>query len=497
MSASNTRRRPRSGIESDDDSDLVRRSQSSTPSESSKRARTNGYQSNQLSQSPGPQAHRMKVIRKGKGRVYNDEDEDESGAGPEDFQPGAIVRVKLRNFVTYESAEFFPGPSMNMVIGPNGTGKSSLVCAICIGLGWGTGNLGRAKDFGEYVKHNTKSAEIEIELQRRPGETDNHVVRVRITKDGNTRDWWLNDRKTSLKAVQKLVRDFSIQIDNLCQFLPQEKVSEFAGLSPIDLLRETQRAAAPPQMLEWHEALKDLRKTQKALELQQNTDQEQLKNYEHHQQNLGTDIQKLQEREVILKEIKRLESTIPWVEYRAARHEYKVRAGIKKEAHRRLKELEAEVEPIMNQITAKEQYTGQISKVVSERKTAVASAEREADIKVQEMESLSEDIKKYMADVEGENKRHQTQKAAVAKVQKSITDMKSKLHDEPIEFDGPAWNERIVSDSRQDFSARANSGLESEGERSSCLETGTRRATCQQSREESAGQGDSTEVRQS
>ena len=89
---------------------------------------------------------------------------------------------------------------------------------------------------------------------------------------------------------------------------------------------------------------------------------------------------------VILKEIKRLESTIPWVEYRAARHEYKVRAGIKKEAHRRLKELEAEVEPIMNQITAKEQYTRQISKVVSERKTAVASAEREADIKVQEME---------------------------------------------------------------------------------------------------------------
>jgi structural maintenance of chromosomes protein 5 len=53
-------------------------------------------------------------------------------------QPGAIVRVKLVNFVTYSSAEFFPGPSLNMVIGPNGTGKSTLVCAICLGLGWGT-----------------------------------------------------------------------------------------------------------------------------------------------------------------------------------------------------------------------------------------------------------------------------------------------------------------------------------------------------------------------
>ena len=69
--------------------------------------------------------------------------------GPNDFlrngnrsasvphKPGAIVRVKLTNFVTYTSAEFFPGPNLNMVIGPNGTGKSTLVCALCLGLGWG------------------------------------------------------------------------------------------------------------------------------------------------------------------------------------------------------------------------------------------------------------------------------------------------------------------------------------------------------------------------
>jgi structural maintenance of chromosomes protein 5 len=59
-----------------------------------------------------------------------------SGA-PLGHRPGAIVRVKLTNFVTYTAAEFFPGPNLNMVIGPNGTGKSTLVCAICLGLGWG------------------------------------------------------------------------------------------------------------------------------------------------------------------------------------------------------------------------------------------------------------------------------------------------------------------------------------------------------------------------
>lgn len=57
--------------------------------------------------------------------------------GLDGFKPGAIVRIKLTDFVTYTSAEFFLGPKLNMVIGPNGTGKSTLVCAICLGLGWG------------------------------------------------------------------------------------------------------------------------------------------------------------------------------------------------------------------------------------------------------------------------------------------------------------------------------------------------------------------------
>ena len=60
-----------------------------------------------------------------------------SGGDSDKHGPGAIVRVKLSDFVTYRSAEFFPGPKLNMVIGPNGTGKSTLVCAICLGLGWG------------------------------------------------------------------------------------------------------------------------------------------------------------------------------------------------------------------------------------------------------------------------------------------------------------------------------------------------------------------------
>ena len=50
------------------------------------------------------------------------------------YTPGSIVRVQLENFLTYDFATFKPGPYLNMVVGPNGTGKSSIACAPCLGL---------------------------------------------------------------------------------------------------------------------------------------------------------------------------------------------------------------------------------------------------------------------------------------------------------------------------------------------------------------------------
>lgn len=38
--------------------------------------------------------------------------------------------------MTYDFVEFNPGPHLNMIIGPNGTGKSTIAAGIAIGLGF-------------------------------------------------------------------------------------------------------------------------------------------------------------------------------------------------------------------------------------------------------------------------------------------------------------------------------------------------------------------------
>ena len=53
---------------------------------------------------------------------------------------------------------------MNVIIGPNGTGKSSIVCAIALVLGGKPNILGRAQAVTEFVKHGCEKGYIEVEL---------------------------------------------------------------------------------------------------------------------------------------------------------------------------------------------------------------------------------------------------------------------------------------------------------------------------------------------
>jgi chromosome segregation ATPase len=49
---------------------------------------------------------------------------------------------------TYKKVEMKAGPNLNLVLGPNGTGKSALVCAVIIGLGGEPSTTGRSGHLG-------------------------------------------------------------------------------------------------------------------------------------------------------------------------------------------------------------------------------------------------------------------------------------------------------------------------------------------------------------
>lgn len=457
------RRRNRSDIEDEEDADDVRTSQRPSPNgNATKRARTVDRDDESDSDSSEIRLARSNTGRGDEedledaeelefgGDNEDQEDDPDSGTGigrvgRDGFQPGSIRRVKVTNFVTYERAEFFPGPNLNMVIGPNGTGKSSLVCAICLGLGLGPTHLGRAGEVGEFVKHGSKEAEIEIELEKKARDARNYVVRVRIVKDGNKREWYLQGTKTTLKAVQELTRSLSIQIDNLCQFLPQDKVSEFAALSPVDLLLQTQRAAAPEEMILQHEQLKANRKEQKKEQQKQAEDQEKLESLENRQQNLQSEVQRLQERQQIQDKINILKLRIPFLKYnsaRAAHYEYKNK---KIEAQQRLRTLKARVKPLLETVTVKETQRNQILNVVKEREYAIRRNEQATSAMTEKMDALEVSLNANHDALALEGTKDNARKVAYRKTQQEITRLENLMKQPQIEFDAKGWNDRIVS----------------------------------------------------
>ena len=189
--------------------------------------------------------------------------------------------------------DFTPGPALNLVIGPNGAGKSSLVCAICIGLGGAPSLLGeffslfrflqvlflslsfplplfsrlfffflapsssptkplphkpttsgRARELSEYVRRGAQAGWVEVTLASGSPRVRDTVIRRDLRAADSKSEWTVNGVRQSRAAdAAEQVRALSIQLDNLCQFLPQDRVSEFARLSPPALLVETQRAS--------------------------------------------------------------------------------------------------------------------------------------------------------------------------------------------------------------------------------------------------------------
>lgn len=75
-----------------------------------------------------------------------------------------LISCVFISYRTYDSVEFKCGPELNVVIGPNGTGKSTIVCAICLGLAGKTSFLGRAQSPTDFIKYGRSKARIELEL---------------------------------------------------------------------------------------------------------------------------------------------------------------------------------------------------------------------------------------------------------------------------------------------------------------------------------------------
>lgn len=131
---------------------------------------------------------------------------------------------------------------MNLVIGPNGSGKSTVVSAVCIVFGGKPAILGRNPDLGSYVKFGCSRSSVEVWIYE-PDSSKGHVsVKRTFDVDGKGK-FFIDDHQVRQQDIHdRIIQKYDIQLDNLTQFMPQEKVAEFTNLRPDELLNLAIRA---------------------------------------------------------------------------------------------------------------------------------------------------------------------------------------------------------------------------------------------------------------
>ncbi|WFC94953.1 Structural maintenance of chromosomes protein 5 [Malassezia brasiliensis] len=290
------------------------------------------------------------------------------------FVPGAIVRVACENFVTYDAVEFFPGPYLNMIIGPNGTGKSTVVCAIALGLGWKPSVLGRAKDVASYVKLGHEQGWVEVELQGFPG-APNVTVRRILFRESNSSDWLLNGQNASSREVHAAVSPFHIEVGNLCAFLPQDRVADFACMNAARLLQETQHAAGHAQLSEWHAELITQGHALTKIRARLERDVEEHDHLEARNQVLERDVRRYEERVELEKRVALLHARIPYAQYREAKQRYDAARAQRSVAKEAVRSAERALVPLQEEREKVEQRIEKLDVRLAERRRDADAAQ--------------------------------------------------------------------------------------------------------------------------
>ncbi|XP_069633134.1 structural maintenance of chromosomes protein 5 isoform X2 [Haliaeetus albicilla] len=376
-----------------------------------------------------------------------------SSAARPQFVEGSIVRVLMENFLTYDTCEVRPGPNLNMIVGANGTGKSSIVCAICLGLAGKPSFIGRADKVGLFVKQGCLKGVVEVELAKTP---DNIIITREIQVVNNTSTWFINRKPTTLKTVEEQIAALNIQVDNLCQFLPQDRVGEFAKLSKIELLEATEKSVGPPEMYQFHCELKNFREKERELENLFRDKTNSLEKMRQRLERYKQDVERYHERKRHLDLIEMLERKRPWVEYENVRQQHEEVKQSRDQAKEELKNLKEMQFPVKKKIQETEEYFKNLDIKIRDKASEIKDVSQKCKQKQDALEMKDKQIEEIHQALRMKKDEEMDRQVKIHNTQKMIEEWKNELSTMAVSADLQPQTDAVNNELKKLQEERAN-----------------------------------------
>ena len=107
--------------------------------------------------------------------------------------------------------------------------------------------IGRSNDLSKFVKHGAEGQESFAEVDILASDRLIKTIRRVINSENKGSKWFLDGKPAKQADVKALVSGLSIDVDNLCSFMPQDKVGSFSRFTPKEILSNTLRSIQDPQ----------------------------------------------------------------------------------------------------------------------------------------------------------------------------------------------------------------------------------------------------------
>uniref|UniRef100_A0A674HPR2 Structural maintenance of chromosomes protein 6 n=1 Tax=Taeniopygia guttata TaxID=59729 RepID=A0A674HPR2_TAEGU len=194
---------------------------------------------------PGSQKRQRKEHTDVHNDVSNEEETLEFSANSSapsqlpDGEVGIIESIQLKNFMCHSNLGPFQfGSNLNFVIGTNGSGKSSVLTALIVGLGGKATATNRGSSLKMFIQKGETSADISITLRNQGRDAfkpelygTSITVNQHINQDGS-RTCKLKSKSGTIISSKKeeligMLDHFNIQVDNPVSVLTQEMSKQF------------------------------------------------------------------------------------------------------------------------------------------------------------------------------------------------------------------------------------------------------------------------------